>query len=65
LPAQAASSPWGAAKATPQPSLDHYGELLASKGVNTPIIPADVRNQDEVINMVELLLMQFEAKAAA
>jgi hypothetical protein len=39
--------------------------LLASKGVNTPVIPADVRQQDEVINIVELLLMQFEAKTAA
>ncbi len=49
----------------PVPSLDEYSQLLADKGINTPVIAADVRNPDEVINIVELLLMQFEAKTAA
>jgi hypothetical protein len=55
----------GRTETHPHPSLDHYADLLASQGVNTPVIPADVRQQDEVINILELLLMQFEAKTAA
>lgn len=55
----------GRTETHPEPSLDQYAQLLESKGVNTPVIPADVRNQDEVINILELLLMQFEAKTAA
>ena len=55
----------GRTESHPHPSLDHYGDFVASKGITTPVIPADVRNPDEVINIVELLLMQFEAKTAA
>ena len=55
----------GRTESHPHPSLDQYGDFVASKGITTPVIPADVRNPDEVINIVELLLMQFEATTAA
>jgi len=54
----------GRTESHPHPSLDHYADFLQAKGVNTPLIPADVRNQDEVVNILDLLLMQFEAKTA-
>ncbi len=44
------------------PSLDAYGDLLASRGLIFPIMPVDVRKRDDVLLLIDTLLAQIEAK---
>ncbi|MFZ2219129.1 MAG: ATP/GTP-binding protein [Rhodoferax sp.] len=52
----------GRTETHPSPSLDGYADFLQEKGVLSPLLPIDVRNQDEVLGALELLLLQFESK---
>ncbi|RZL64912.1 MAG: GTP-binding protein [Variovorax sp.] len=49
----------------PQPGLDAYAEALQAAGVLCPLLPVDVREQREVLVLMDLLLTQFESKAVA
>jgi uncharacterized protein len=44
------------------PSLDDYAERAASMGVMCPVLTADVRVRDEVVQLLELLLTQLESR---
>ena len=46
----------------PQPGLDVFSELLASRGMVFPVVAVDVRERDDVLMLVELLLSQAEAR---
>jgi uncharacterized protein len=45
------------------PGLDDFSDVLASKGLVCPIVAADVRKPSEVLVLLDLLLVQIEAKA--
>lgn len=45
-----------------QPDLDQFAALLTERGVYCPVLPCDVRESDQVIGLLELLLLQLEAK---
>jgi uncharacterized protein len=47
----------------PSPGLEAFAERLESHGVLCPVLPLDVRNQAEVVQLLELLMIQLEAKA--
>jgi uncharacterized protein len=46
----------------PQPDLGAYSEALHSAGVLCPLVPVDVREQSQVLMLMDLLLTQFESK---
>jgi uncharacterized protein len=45
------------------PSLDEYAHVLSGRGFTFPIIPIDVRDAPQVRTLLDLLLLQMEAKA--
>ena len=45
----------------PSPSLDDYADLLATKIRIFPIVGVDVRRQDDVAMLIDILLAQLEA----
>ncbi len=45
----------------PRPTLEAYMERLAKLDVVMPVIPADVRRRDDVLQILEVLLQQIEA----
>lgn len=47
----------------PEPSLGAYAEALHAAGVLCPLLPVDVREQQEVLMLMDLLLTQFESKS--
>ncbi|MDO9405227.1 MAG: ATP/GTP-binding protein [Polaromonas sp.] len=48
----------------PTPDLGAYAEALHQAGVLCPLLPVDVRDQRDVLMLMDLLLTQFESKAA-
>ena len=48
----------------PRPSLEAYAERLAALDVVVPVMPADARRRDDVLEMLEILLQQIEATSA-
>lgn len=48
----------------PQPGLDAYADALHAAGVLCPLLPVDVREQPQVLMLMDLLLTQFESKSA-
>lgn len=46
----------------PQPDLGAYADALHAAGVLCPLIPVDVREQSQVLLLMDLLLTQFESK---
>ena len=44
------------------PDMDEFATLLAARGVFCPVLPCDVRQPEQVIQLLELLLLQLEAK---
>jgi signal recognition particle receptor subunit beta len=49
----------------PQPDLGAYSEALHAAGVLCPLVPVDVRDQSQVLMLMDLLLTQFESKLQA
>ncbi|MDW5441181.1 GTP-binding protein [Polaromonas sp. SM01] len=49
----------------PEPGLDAYAEALHAAGVLCPLLPVDVREQQQVLMLMDLLLTQFESKSPA
>lgn len=45
------------------PDLDSFAVHLQSRGLLCPVVPADVRNPQQVVALIELLLLQIEAIA--
>ena len=43
------------------PSLDDYADLLAQRGFVLPVLAVDVRQREDVIGLIDLLLLQIEA----
>ena len=48
----------------PRPSLEAYAERLAALDVVVPVMPADARRRDDVLEMLAILLQQIEATSA-
>ena len=46
----------------PSPDLETFSSHLASRGVLCPVLAADVREAAQVVQLLELLLLQLEAK---
>lgn len=46
----------------PQPGIDQFVSHLEKRGVLCPVLPADVRERDQVVQILELLLLQLESK---
>ena len=44
------------------PDLDQFAEHMAARGVICPVLAADVRDGQQVTQLLELLLLQLEAK---
>ena len=47
----------------PSPDLEQFAGHLANAGVVCPVIPIDVRDPPQVVQLLELLLLQLENKA--
>jgi hypothetical protein len=52
----------GRSESHPVPTLDAFADLLAELGHVFPVVAVDVRQRDDVLMMVELLLAQTEAR---
>ncbi len=46
----------------PQPGIEKFVAHLESRGVLCPVLPADVREREQVVQILELLLLQLESK---
>lgn len=46
----------------PQPDMDQFSVHLALRGVLCPVLPTDVRDSAQVLQLLELLLLQLELK---
>jgi hypothetical protein len=46
----------------PSPSIDDYSDMLARRGLLLPVLSADVRNRDDVLMLVEIVLAQAETR---
>jgi signal recognition particle receptor subunit beta len=46
----------------PSPDIEQFADRLASRGVLCPVLAADVRQRDEVVQLLDLLLTQLEAR---
>ena len=44
------------------PDIEQFADLLASRGVLCPVLPCDVRDPSQVVQLLELLLLQLESK---
>ncbi len=46
----------------PSPSIEDYCDLLASRDLVMPVLDVDVRNRDDVLMLVEVVLAQAETR---
>jgi signal recognition particle receptor subunit beta len=51
----------GRSEARATPSLDDYASELERAGYVFPVVPVDVRQRDEVVMLIDVLLSQMEA----
>jgi len=49
----------------PQPDLDAFADRMQDHGVVCPVLPTDVRDRQDVLTLVDLLLMQLESRGPA
>lgn len=54
----------GRSESHPEPGIDAFADLLATRGLVLPVIAVDARRRDDVLLLVELLLVQAEARLA-
>lgn len=47
----------------PQPDIEAYAHHLQSRGVLCPVLPADVRDSAQVMQLVELVVLLLQAQA--
>jgi hypothetical protein len=47
----------------PHPTLDDYSELLATRELVFPVLAVDVRQRDDVLQLVDAILAQAETRA--
>lgn len=52
----------GRTESHPEPSLEAFADLMAELGHVFPVVPVDVRQREDVLMLVELLLAQTEAR---
>lgn len=45
------------------PSLDEYSDFLAQQGLVLPVLKVDVRQREDVLQLMDLLLLQLETMA--
>jgi hypothetical protein len=50
----------GRMEANPQPGIDAYARRMEAKGVLCPVLPANVTDAQQVVQLLELLLLQLE-----
>jgi signal recognition particle receptor subunit beta len=46
----------------PEPSIERYAQHLEARGLLCPVLPTDVREAIQVAELLELLMLQLEAK---
>lgn len=46
----------------PEPNLEQFSARLESRGLMCPVLAADVREKEQVLLLLDLLLMQLETK---
>ena len=46
----------------PIPTIEHFAEHLELRGVLCPVLPVDVRDREQVVQLLELLLLQIETQ---
>ncbi|WP_093209837.1 ATP/GTP-binding protein [Variovorax sp. YR750] len=51
----------GRTETHPEPGLDAYAQRMQDKGVLHPVLPANVTDPQQVVQLLELLLLQLEA----
>lgn len=54
----------GRSEQHPEPALERYTELLAERGLLVPVVAVDVREREDVMMLIELILSQAEARQA-
>lgn len=47
----------------PSPSIDDYTDLLSRRGLLMPVLPVDVRDREDVLMLVEIVLAQAETRS--
>jgi uncharacterized protein len=47
----------------PIPDIEHFAEHLELRGILCPVLPIDVRDKSQVVQVLELLLLQIEDSA--
>jgi signal recognition particle receptor subunit beta len=62
LPAMSCVVGVGRMSRNPSPSIDDYSDMLARRGLLLPVLSADVRNRDDVLMLVEIVLAQAETR---
>lgn len=55
----------GRMETRPQPDLERFAAHLQARGVLCPVLPIDVRDREQVVQLLEMLLLQLEMKAEA
>lgn len=46
----------------PRPNLDDFSGYLAERGLLVPVVSADVREREDVLQLIDLLLIQLESR---
>lgn len=46
----------------PLPTVDDFADLMAARGHVVPVLPVDVRQRDDVLMLVDVVLAQAEAR---
>lgn len=52
----------GRTETHPRPNIEQFATHLASRGVLCPVLPCDVRDNEQVLQLLDLLLLQLETK---
>lgn len=50
----------GKTEAHPLPNVDDFAQRMEARGVLCPVLAADVRNPEQVLQLLDLLLLQLE-----
>lgn len=53
----------GRTETHPEPNIEMFADHLQALGILCPVLPADVRDSEQVVQLLELLLLQLDAKA--
>ena len=48
----------------PIPDIEHFAEHLELRGILCPVLPIDVRDRSQVVQLLELLLLQIETQTS-